>query len=629
MVANLSCKSRLSPVPWISIFSIGCSVGFSFNPAPVLAARTVSAIYGPLEISASVNEIESFAQTGAAPASLQPILQFLSPKQQSDLRNVLQQKLKVEQQSVLVFGRTDMGKDLLQRLSTVIRSDPGQDGKVMLFKGIAYANEDPQGLTVLSLFRNYPVNNLRLNVEPLLQAQTELTALLKYRDTSVQAIEQEMRSEIAATPSTDFAQLPDYRQPGPFTFIRRKLNLPGDPKSTDPKSSDPNRSPSSKNIRPLDADLYLPQQQSRPSPVVIISHGLGSAPSNYSYLAQHLASYGFAVVLPQHTGSDASHLESVLEGQALDDVNPTEFANRPLDIKNLLDGLTQLATTDINLNGQLDLQHVGIIGHSFGAYTSLAVAGATVDQSRIKEQCESPQPTFNLSLILQCRARELPSPAEALSDSRIKAVIAVNPFASTVFGPKGIGSIQIPTMVVSSSNDILTPAIPEQIYPFLWLKTPKKYLALLINAGHTFPTDSPSQFSSDSQKGLRLLLSGADPQLAREYLQALSLAFMKTHLAQQPDAERYLSASYAQHISQSSVKLDLVRSLTPAQLEQAYGGPLPLSKLLPVGDAVQGERTSTKGGVNFFASPQRWFEYYAERFLVSLKKELGRFSLLS
>ena len=623
MVANLLRKSRLSTVPWMSVLTVGCAV--SLSAAPALAARTVSAVYGPLEISASVSEIESFARSGSAPASLQPMLQFLSPKQRSDLRNVLQQKLQVDKQSVLSFGRTDMGRDVLQRLSTVIQSDSAQDRKVLLFKGIVYANEDPQGLSVLSLFRNFPVDNLRLNVEPLLQAQTELTALLKYRDTSTQAIDREMQSEIAATPPVDFNQLPDYRQPGPFAFVHRRLNLSGDMPigPVHPQSS-------IAKVRPLEADLYLPQRQRQPSPVVIISHGLGSAPGNYRSLAEHLVSYGFVVILPQHVGSDAVRLESILEGQALDDVNPAEFINRPLDIKSLLDGLTQLVATDVHLYGQLDLQHVGLIGHSFGAYTSLAVAGAQIDQSRLKDQCERLQPTFNLSLILQCRARELPSSAETLFDSRIKAVIAVNPFASTIFGPRGIGKIQIPTMVVSSSNDILTPAIPEQIYPFLWLKAPKKYLALLINAGHSFPTYSMNaQPASESEKGLRSLLSGQDPQLAREYLQALSVAFMETHLDPQPDAERYLSAAYAQHISQAPVNLKLVQSLTPVQLEQAYGGPLPLPKMLPISDGEQGERMSGRSGADFFASPQRWFEYYAERFLVSLKKELGRLSLLS
>ena len=45
--------------------------------------------------------------------------------------------------------------------------------------------------------------------------------------------------------------------------------------------------------RQFEVDLYLPQNQSA-APVVIISHGWGSAKESFAWLAQHLASHGFA-----------------------------------------------------------------------------------------------------------------------------------------------------------------------------------------------------------------------------------------------------------------------------------------------------------------------------------------------
>jgi predicted dienelactone hydrolase len=615
MFANLFCKSLFRHAPWISILTIGGSMSL-ISAAPVLPAQKVSAVYGPLEISVSISEIETFAKSGIAPESLKPYLQFLSPKQKSDLQNVLQERLKVDTQSLQTFGRTFMGDDLLNRLSNIIQPYPGRDSKALLFQGIVAANEEPEGLTALSLFRHFPINDLRLNVEPLLQTQTELNALLRYRDTAMQAIAQEMQSEIVATPRVDFTKAADLRKAGPFTFIRKTLSLPND--------QDHQSLTGRSEARQLEVEIYLPQRQTQLSPVVIISHGLGSAPVNYSYLAEHLASYGFIAALPRHIGSDTEHLASVMQGQALEDVSPAEFVDRPLDIKYLLNELTHLSTTDADLRGKINLQKIGIIGHSFGAYTALAVAGAELNWVRLNKQCADNQPTFNLSLILQCRAKALSFSPDGLSDSRIKAVIAVNPFASAIFGPKGVGNIKIPTMIVSSSHDILTPAIPEQVYPFLWLKTPHKYLALLVNAGHTFPNYSPQSYPSfsASERGLQSMLMGADPQLASTDLQALSIAFMQTYLSNLPDASRYLSPAYANYLSQVPIKLDLVRSLTPSQLEQAYGGPLPVSEMLPLPNSKPSPSIASTKEVDFWTSPRRWFQYHSKQILVVLKREL-------
>jgi predicted dienelactone hydrolase len=582
MMVNTSRKSVHHFAPWVNVLSIGCSIGWGiFAPVfPVLAASKVSALYGSLEISVPVSDIEAFAKSGAMSEDFKTYAQILSPQQQSDLRSVLQEKLDVNTLSLERFGGTPMGQELLKRLSTILQTEPRQDGGALLLKGILVAAQDPQGLTILSLIRNFPVNDLRIKVEPLLQAKTELTALIKYRDTSIAAISKEMEAEIAATPPTNFVKEPDLRKLGPFKVQRKTLNLPNhrNRQSVGGRSTD----------LPFNAELYLPQGLGKPSPVVVISHGLGSSPLDFNYLAEHLASYGFVVALPQHSGSDATRLQSILDGRSKGDISPAEFVDRPQDVKSLLDELSRLSQTDPTLKGRLDLQQIGAIGHSFGGYTSLALAGAGINRDRLRNQCVDTQPTFNLSLILQCRAKSLPSVNYNLADPRIKAVIAINPLVGTIFGPEGIGKIRIPTMLVSGSHDVVTPAILEQIHPFLWLNAPNKYLALLNNAGHTFSMAPPQTRGtlSNSVKGLDALLFGAEPQLSREYLKALSVAFMQTYLGNRPETRNYLSAAYAKYLTRKPVQLELVRSLTAKQLEQAYGSPLPIPIVPPLAPAA-------------------------------------------
>jgi predicted dienelactone hydrolase/ABC-type amino acid transport substrate-binding protein len=609
MTLNRLRKSAFQRMPWISAITLGCSIGLGMvAPNTVQAANKVSAIYGPLEVSVSVSDIETFVKTGAMADSLKTYAQILGPKQQLELRSVLQEKLQTDTRALERFGNTTMGKNLLKRLSNVLQVDPGQDGGTLLFKGMLAAAQDPQGLSVLSLIRRFPSDNLRIKVEPLLTAQKELTGLLKYRDTTILAVSKAMNTEVATTPKVDFALKTDLRQPGLIPFVHKTLDL----SNNRARQSLLGRSIGLK----FTVELYLPERQTQPSPLVVISHGLGSDPNDFSYLAEHLASYGFAVAVPEHIGSDTKHLESILDGRATGDVSPVEFVDRPLDVKYLLDELTRLSSTDPTLKGRLNLQQIGMIGHSFGGYTSLALAGASINHERLREQCVDTQPTFNLSLILQCRANLLPPFNYNLTEPRIKAVIAIDPLTSAIFGPEGMGDIRIPVMMVSGSHDVVTPSILEQVHPYLWLNTSTKYLALLSNAGHTFSISAPQRRASlsASVKGLQSLLSGAEPELSREYLKALSVAFLQTYVAGQPKAQSYLSGDYAKYITRKPVKLGLVRSLTPIQLQQAYGGPLPIPIVPTLSTAAIPNRTGSilqtvqktgvlKAGIRDDASP--------------------------
>jgi ABC-type amino acid transport substrate-binding protein len=56
---------------------------------------------------------------------------------------------------------------------------------------------------------------------------------------------------------------------------------------------------------------------------------------------------------------------------------------------------------------------------------------------------------------------------------------------------------------------------------------------------------------------------------------------MQTYLANRTEFRPYLSAAYAKALTREPVKLDLVRSLTPTQLQQAFGSPPPIPIIPP------------------------------------------------
>ncbi|WP_224096199.1 alpha/beta hydrolase family protein [Nostoc sp. MS1] len=72
----------------------------------------------------------------------------------------------------------------------------------------------------------------------------------------------------------------------------------------------------------------------------------------------------------------------------------------------------------------------------------------------------------------------------------------MNPLDSTVFGQSGLEQIKIPVMLVSGSDDIFAPAVPEQIRPFSWITASDKYLVLMDKATHF------SLLKTDSGRGV-------------------------------------------------------------------------------------------------------------------------------
>ncbi len=108
-----------------------------------------------------------------------------------------------------------------------------------------------------------------------------------------------------------------------------------------------------------------------PFPIVLFSHGNGGVRFQSIFLCEHLASHGYVVVSPDHTGNAAlTQLPSGL-------VFPGPFGIDPLtrvaDMSFLVDTLESLQKDDPDgrFTGMLDLERVGMTGHSFGGNTTL------------------------------------------------------------------------------------------------------------------------------------------------------------------------------------------------------------------------------------------------------------------
>ncbi|AUT03980.1 dienelactone hydrolase [Nostoc sp. CENA543] len=521
---------------------------------PGIAAERISFFYPPFgEFSLPVSSLETFAKEGKIDRNLRFYAERATPEQLAQLRELLQIRFNVTPTLVSQVTYSPVGEEVLQRIGKLLLTDSRKNGFYALRSALILSAASPEGLSITNLLRKFPSNDVRLNFTEAVKIVDDLSQLLKTRDKVVAALQKESLSQSTSS-EVDFSKLPDLRKPGNLRWQVSQFNL-----------IDSTRD------RRLPLDLYLPiataeNNTQPPFPLIVISHGVASDRYTFAYLAQHLASYGFAVAVIEHPGSNASRFQKYFSGLA-EPPAPREFIDRPLDIKFLLDELQRMEQADPKLRGKLDFEKIGAIGQSFGGYTILALAGAQINFDNLDKSCLPDNSYLNLSLILQCQANELNLDSYQLQDNRIKAIIAINPINSAVFGDRGISQVKVPTMFIAGTQDIFAPPLPEQIRPFTKLPNPNKYLFLIENGTHfTFIGESPQE---SNVLPVPNGLLGPERNTAYSYLNALSVAFLEANLLNRAEYGSYLQPAYAQYISQPPLNLSLLQSLTTDELNQA------------------------------------------------------------
>ncbi len=193
-----------------------------------------------------------------------------------------------------------------------------------------------------------------------------------------------------------------------------------------------------------------------PWPVLIFSHGFDGCNTQSTFLMEALAQSGYAIFAPNHQDADCGMMIWPTRPDAPfrdpSDWTENTYKDRRDDIRKLLDALS----ADPRYSAApFDWNHVGLVGHSLGGYTVLGLAGAW--------------PSWK--------------------DSRIKAVLALSPYAAPFVLHHRLEGIGVPVMYQGGTRDIgITPSIKKRDGAYDQTRS-AKYFVEFDGAGHLAWTD--------------------------------------------------------------------------------------------------------------------------------------------
>ncbi|MEL6779930.1 MAG: alpha/beta hydrolase, partial [Cyanobacteria bacterium J06597_16] len=153
------------------------------------AAERVTLTYGFAEISTSVEALRAYGERGEVNDELAPYIRFLNEAQRSQFRAALQRRQDVGVVEVSQFLNSSIGDNILSSLGDVFTTQSRRNGSKGLRGAIVLAATDPEGLSLLGVFENFPTNTIRIDSRRAFQALNSFTGLIEDTRIAIAAIE--------------------------------------------------------------------------------------------------------------------------------------------------------------------------------------------------------------------------------------------------------------------------------------------------------------------------------------------------------------------------------------------------------------------------------------------------------
>jgi len=177
--------------------------------------------------------------------------------------------------------------------------------------------------------------------------------------------------------------------------------------------------------------------------LVVISHGAGGLPLNHRDLAMALAARGYVVAAPAHPRGTNNDISGV-----------GVWVGRPKQVSRVIDALLE----DAELGSHIQRDRIGVVGHSNGGYTALAVAGAKPSPAASVAHCRQHPDDSRFCSFGGAATREATrnvGDIPDLHDSRVRAIVLMAPNAAP-FTDDALAQVAVPVRVYGAERDDLT-----------------------------------------------------------------------------------------------------------------------------------------------------------------------------
>ncbi|WP_107670811.1 alpha/beta hydrolase [Cyanothece sp. BG0011] len=502
--------------------------------SPTLAAENVILKAGLLHHKIAVEDLQKLTESEDIPHSLKPYSFLLN----SEVKQILSQSFNIDpliaEQFLDDLFKSDDGKKLLKQMSQALPDSDASELKQALQLFLKQTNH----LSIINFLRVYPQETVTIDVSKVALLGLKMNGSFLHS----RLINSQLEKGFSNSSQTDILAKFDPTATGDQTVSIKTAVLYD-------RSRD----------RYIPLDIYTAKKTH--GPLVIMSHGFASDRRFLRYLARHLASYGLTVVSVEHPGSDINALIKTATGIKLSQILPSaEFVDRPQDISFVLNRLSLINQKNPQFKGKFNTKKVSMIGHSFGGYTALALGGASLDLKSLRRFCQNKSPLGRSPADwLQCAAGELPYPQRTFKDNRIKQIIVFNPIIGELFGDN-LSQIKVPTLMLSASDDGITPTIAHQLKPFKQLST-EKYMIMAMGGTHMSISDMNSMNSVMGQSTLVKEVMGIEAEPVRQLVRGVSLAFIQQLTPKKSQYKMFLTSSYIESLSQENLNFRMGKQL--------------------------------------------------------------------
>ncbi|MEZ4710333.1 MAG: hypothetical protein R3A44_24225 [Caldilineaceae bacterium] len=222
-----------------------------------------------------------------------------------------------------------------------------------------------------------------------------------------------------------------------------------------------------------------------PYPLVVFSTGLNASRLVAVNYTEHLASYGFVVMAPDHPGT--TPVDAAGDGEYW-----PMYVERPQDIQRVITYAEAATAADGLFAGLIDPELTAVTGVSSGSLGAFAAGSAQLDLAR----CLDPNEEFECS---QIRGHEAELAALAgletapeglwppIFTESVDAIIPIVPdYGLYGIDDVGVAGVEIPTLILGAGGDTVNPIEQGAVPFYARIGSEHKGLVILENAWHVF-----------------------------------------------------------------------------------------------------------------------------------------------